>query len=75
MFKEAISWSGDLDKFIAITANKAEARKYNINNIIEFDKEIGGRYSIWSDISILIKWIDSMAFGGLLKAANKLMKT
>lgn len=50
-FKGAIKWSGDIDRFIAITANKAEAEKYGIKNILEFDKEIGGRYSIWSDIS------------------------
>jgi glucose-6-phosphate isomerase len=54
MLKEALSWSGELNKFIAITANKEEAEKYKINNIIEFDKEIGGRYSIWSEISSLI---------------------
>ena len=52
----AITWSGNINKFLAITANKSEAQKYNINNIIEFDKEIGGRYSIWSDISIAAKW-------------------
>ena len=50
--KDAINWSGDMERFIAITANKDEATKYDIKNIIEFDKEIGGRYSIWSDISI-----------------------
>ena len=54
MFKEAMKWSGDMNKFIAITANTEEAKKYNLNNIIEFDKEIGGRYSIWSEISALI---------------------
>ena len=37
-----------MDKFIAITANKREAQKYKIKHILEFDKEIGGRYSIWS---------------------------
>ena len=50
--KEAITWSGNIEKFIAITANKEEAAKYNIKEIIEFDKEIGGRYSIWSDINL-----------------------
>ena len=50
--KEAIKWSGNIEKFIAITANKEEAAKYNIKEIIEFDKEIGGRYSIWSDINL-----------------------
>jgi len=54
--KKAISWSGDLEKFIAITSNKFEASKYNIKNIIEFDIEIGGRYSIWSDISLIAEW-------------------
>ena len=44
----------EIKRFIAITANKDEAEKYNLNNIIEFDKEIGGRYSIWSEISALI---------------------
>tara|TARA_X000000950_G_scaffold268685_1_gene346456 strand:+ start:1014 stop:2300 length:1287 start_codon:yes stop_codon:yes gene_type:complete len=54
--KKAITWSKDMSKFIAVTANKSEALKYNINNIIEFDLEIGGRYSIWSDISISAHW-------------------
>ena len=49
--KDAIHWSGDMNKFIAITANKNEAQKFNFKHITEFDKEIGGRYSIWSRIS------------------------
>jgi glucose-6-phosphate isomerase len=49
---DAIKWSGDMDRFIAITANKSEASKHKIKHILEFDKEIGGRYSIWSDISL-----------------------
>tara|TARA_B100001059_G_scaffold72932_1_gene70270 strand:- start:3277 stop:4623 length:1347 start_codon:yes stop_codon:yes gene_type:complete len=49
--KDAIHWSGDTNKFLAITANKAEAQKFNIKNIAEFDDAIGGRYSIWSKIS------------------------
>ena len=41
------------DHFVAITSNPDEARNYGFNdNIIEFPSEIGGRYSIWSDISI-----------------------
>ena len=48
---DAIMWSGDMNKFIAITANELEASKYNFKHIIKFDKEIGGRYSIWSDIA------------------------
>ena len=49
--KYAINWSGDMNKFIAVTANKKEAQKFNFKHITEFDKEIGGRYSIWSRIS------------------------
>ena len=49
--KYAINWSGDMNKFIAITANKNEAQKFNFKHITEFDAEIGGRYSIWSRIS------------------------
>ena len=54
LLKIAMSWSGEISKFFAITANREEAEKYNFNNIIEFDREIGGRYSIWSEISALI---------------------
>ena len=49
--KDAIQWSGDINKFIAITANKNEAQKFNFKHITEFDTEIGGRYSIWARIS------------------------
>ena len=49
---DAINWSGDMNNFIAITTNKEAALKHNIKNIIEFDKEIGGRYSIWSSIHL-----------------------
>tara|TARA_B100001109_G_C18853305_1_gene470436 strand:+ start:915 stop:2225 length:1311 start_codon:yes stop_codon:yes gene_type:complete len=56
--KTAISWSGDTTRFIAITADKAEVKKYNIDKVIEFNKEIGGRYSIWSDISLPAQWED-----------------
>ncbi len=49
--KDAIHWSGDINRFIAITANKKEAQKFNFKHIAEFDNEIGGRYSIWSRIS------------------------
>jgi len=50
--QKAITWSKDMSKFIAVTSNKSEAQKYNFENIIEFDGEIGGRYSIWTDISL-----------------------
>ena len=61
MFKEAMKWSGDMNKFIAITANTEEAKKYNLNNIIEFDKEIGGRYSIW--LESVVKIFGEQEFG------------
>ena len=52
--KEAIKWSGDMNNFIAVTANKKEALKYNIHEdwIIPLKEEIGGRYSIWSAICL-----------------------
>tara|TARA_Y100000768_G_scaffold313553_1_gene248319 strand:- start:115 stop:1434 length:1320 start_codon:yes stop_codon:yes gene_type:complete len=55
MLTKAMEWSSNKDNFIAITANSDEAKKYGINekNIITFDKEIGGRYSIWSPIAEL----------------------
>ena len=49
---DAIKWSEDMNKFLAITANELQASKYNFKHIIKFDKEIGGRYSIWSDIAV-----------------------
>ena len=49
--KTAINWSKDITNFIAITSNRAEAEKYGIENILEFNNDIGGRYSIWSIIS------------------------
>ena len=69
ILKNAISWSGEINKFIAITSNREEAEKYNLKNIIEFDQEIGGRYSIWSEISVLIYCLkkddyDSFMAGG-----------
>ncbi len=60
ILKSAIAWSGSTENFLAITSNKSEAQKYNINKIIEFDKEIGGRYSIWSDISIAARWENNL---------------
>ena len=47
MLNIAIKWSGDTSKFLALTCNKEGAKKYGISNIHTFDKEIGGRYSIW----------------------------
>ena len=71
LLKEAISWSGDMNNFVAITANKREAKKYNIKCIIEFDIEIGGRYSIWSEISILINWLNKENFDDLMAGGKK----
>jgi glucose-6-phosphate isomerase len=51
-------WSGmrcDFDEhFIAVTSQpkKAEAFGFSNNNIIQFPNEIGGRYSMWSPISL-----------------------
>ena len=54
MLKVALDWSSGINHFIAITANPEEAKKYGFeDNIVTFDKEIGGRYSIWSPIAEL----------------------
>ncbi len=71
LLKDALSWSGDINKFVAITANKKEAEKYNIKCIIEFDREIGGRYSIWSEISILINWLNKENFNDFMAGGNQ----
>ena len=49
--KKAFSWSKDKTNFIAITANPNEAKKSGIEDIIFFDIEIGGRYSVWSPVT------------------------
>ncbi len=71
LLRAAIQWSRDISKFIAITSNKAEAKKYKISNIIEFDKEIGGRYSIWSDISLSAQWEDNSLKEMLNRGGNQ----
>ena len=71
LLKEAIKWSGDISKFVAITANKNEAKKHNINCIIEFDQEIGGRYSIWSEISILFYWLNKENFNDFMAGGRQ----
>ena len=57
LFKEAITWSKDHDKFLFITSDPDEVKKYKCfgkrfddDSIYTFDKTIGGRYSIWLDI-------------------------
>ena len=52
MLNTAKNWSNYMENFIAITTNPDEAYKYGFKekNTIVFDKEIGGRYSIWSQI-------------------------
>jgi glucose-6-phosphate isomerase len=41
------------DHFVAITSNPQKAKEFDFrDNIIEFPNEIGGRYSIWSPISL-----------------------
>jgi len=69
--KDAILWSGKMDNFIAITANKGEAEKYNFKNILEFDQEIGGRYSIWSEISFLMLWLNENDFNSFMAGGKQ----
>ena len=77
LLQDAMTWSGDSSKFVAITANSEEAKKYNLNNIIEFDHEIGGRYSIWSEISSLIYCLKNDEYNAFMaggKQADKDLK-
>ncbi len=71
LLKKAISWSGYLKNFIAITANKLEAKKYNIECILEFDQEVGGRYSIWSEISVLMSWLNKNNFDSFMAGGKQ----
>ena len=52
MLNVAKIWSKSSHNFIAITSNPSEAKQHGFEqqNIISFDKEIGGRYSIWSQV-------------------------
>ncbi|MAK16587.1 MAG: hypothetical protein CMQ70_01290 [Gammaproteobacteria bacterium] len=52
MLNVAKFWSKSSHNFIAITSNPSEAKQHGFEeqNIISFDKEIGGRYSIWSQV-------------------------
>jgi len=47
MLKMALKWSGDNRKFLALTSNSTKPKEFGISYIHTFDKEIGGRYSIW----------------------------
>ena len=69
--KMAINWSKDIANFVAITSNRAEAEKYGIENILEFDDDIGGRYSIWSIISQPVFIGNKEAFYLFNKGGNK----
>jgi len=49
--KKAFEWSGNKKNFIAITANPNKVKKFGIKDVISFEEEIGGRYSIWSPVT------------------------
>ena len=44
---------------------------YNIKNILEFDQEIGGRYSIWSEISLLMHWLNKDGFDDFMAGGKQ----
>ena len=71
LFKESIAWSKDHEKFLFITSNPDEIKKYNCSgkrfeddSIYTFDETIGGRYSIWLDIISKIYGDNSFIEGG-----------
>jgi len=72
--KQALEWSIDATYFIAITSNINEPLKYGIGlenkgDIISFDIEVGGRYSIWSPIGEFI--CDYNSFNDFLDGGSK----
>tara|TARA_X000000950_G_scaffold286658_1_gene396235 strand:- start:4602 stop:5894 length:1293 start_codon:yes stop_codon:yes gene_type:complete len=71
ILKDALKWSNDTDNFIAITSNANEPKKYGLKNanIISFDKEIGGRYSIWSSIAE-IPLLEDNAYESFIQGGN-----
>tara|TARA_A200000113_G_scaffold40724_1_gene33162 strand:- start:556 stop:1911 length:1356 start_codon:yes stop_codon:yes gene_type:complete len=72
--KLALEWSIDATYFIAITSNINEPLRYGIGvknkgDIIDFDNEVGGRYSIWSPIGQFIS--DFNEFNEFLDGGSK----
>jgi len=72
--KQALEWSIDPTYFIAITSNIDEPFKYGIgvddvNDIINIDSEIGGRYSIWTPIGEFV--CDHDSFENFLEGGNR----
>tara|TARA_B100001989_G_scaffold167486_1_gene120608 strand:+ start:2429 stop:3850 length:1422 start_codon:yes stop_codon:yes gene_type:complete len=61
MLSMALDWSGDTKKFLALTSNADKPREFGISYIHTFDKEIGGRYSIW--LESVVKIFGEQEFG------------
>ena len=62
----------ELKKFDPLNhMDRKEARKYDIKCVIEFDREIGGRYSIWSEISILMYWLNKKNFDNFMAGGKQ----
>lgn len=62
-----------LDKTYAITASPSEAKKFGIpkDNILEFDENTGGRFSIWSTINLLMPTLlDEESYASFLEGGN-----
>jgi len=77
LLKLAIDWSKDSNKFLFITSNPDEVKKYSCSgikftdeSISSFDKTIGGRYSIWLD-SIRYLYSAHSNLGGGAQLADK----
>ena len=79
IIKRSWSWSGEINKFIAITAHKDKAEKYNINNIIEFDQRNWRKiFNLVSNFCIAIigkkKSFDDFMAGGFEADIDSMMK-
>ena len=64
MLSMALEWSGDTKKFLALTSNADKPKEFGISYIHTFDKEIGGRYSIW--LESVVKIFGEQEFGPLI---------
>ena len=72
---QSVTDGKNLKQTFAITANVSSAIEYGIdeNQIFEFDKGVGGRFSIWSPINIvLFLKLGIQGFESFLKAGNEI---
>ncbi|HEY6965824.1 MAG TPA: glucose-6-phosphate isomerase [Burkholderiales bacterium] len=59
--------------FFAATANPAEARRFGVQEVLEFPEAVGGRYSVWSAAGFAgLLAVGGAAFGEFLAGAREI---